>query len=187
MTNPGQTSETSSFSFKITDPDDFTIEEASSGITFTPTAGSFDSLSISLDKTTINEMGVYYTFTMRPSDVFTSNAQIKITLPAQLSVENECRISAADDLIDTRASNVDVSFNRIIYIRDAFPDGMPVKKTFSFTLSDFKNAPTIQTTEAFDVIIFYTEFTDEVSHSTASDTNLMVTSTPSTTALTMSA
>ena len=75
-------------------------------------------------------MAVFYTFTMRPSDVFSSNAQIKITLPAQLEVENECRIFAADDLIDLEASNVEVKFNRIIYIRDAFPTGMSVKETF---------------------------------------------------------
>ena len=41
VTNPGQTSPTGSFSFRLYDPDGFEIEYADSGITFTPTAGSF--------------------------------------------------------------------------------------------------------------------------------------------------
>ena len=79
---------------------------------------------------------VSYTFTMRPSDTFDETANIKITLPPQIWIENEGYITAADDLIDlTKFNSVrDVKFNRIIYLRELFPVGMSTIQTFSFTI-----------------------------------------------------
>ena len=102
---------------------------------------------------------------MTPGDVFTSAAEIKIVLPTQLSVETECRIYAATDgLVSIANSQVEVKFNRIIYIRNAFPNGMPEIDTFFIQLSDFINPPTIQPTDPFEVLIFYTENVNEVCH-----------------------
>lgn len=84
--NPSQTSTTSSFSFKVFDPAGFEVENASTGITFSPAAGNFQFISISPSISTINARSVDYTFTMRPSDTFDATANIKITLPAQISI-----------------------------------------------------------------------------------------------------
>ena len=189
VTNPAQTLATGSFSFKIYDPDGFEIEAANTGITFTPTAGGFQSISITPSVSTINAMAVSYTFTMRPQNTFDSTANIKITLPSQISIESEGRITSADELIDITAfkSTRDVQFNRIIYLRQVFPAGMSTIQTFSFTISDFINPSSTQTTDAFEVIIYYTEKTNEVTHSTTTNPDLMITATPSMTALTMGA
>ena len=64
---------------------------------------------------------------------------------------------------------------------------MSTIQTFSFTISDFINPSSTQTTDAFEVIIYYTEKTNEVTHSTTTNPNLMITATPSMTALTMGA
>ena len=136
-------------------------------------------------------MAVSYTFTMRPSDTFDATANIKITLPPQIQIENEGRITSVSDdtLMDlTKYNSVrDLKFNRIIYLRELFPAGMPTIQTFSFTMSDFINPPTTERTDAFDVIIYYTEGTNEVTHSTTTNTNLMITATPNLNALKMSA
>ena len=73
---------------------------------------------------------------MRPSDTFDATANIKITLPPQISIENEGYITEADDLIDLTLFNSvrDVQFNRIIYLRQLFPAGMSTIETFSFTI-----------------------------------------------------
>ena len=121
---------------------------------------------------------------MRPQQTFTSAAIIKITLPSQISVEAESRITDATfGLINIAASSTEVRFNRIIYIRDAFPSGMTEIQTFYITLSDFNNPSTTQETDSFEIDIFYVEGVDEVANYLG--TSLTFTAEPST-ALTVS-
>ena len=184
VVNPAQTNPTASFTFAIFDPLKNPVEQALSGISFTATAGGFASISVSVDLKVINEQSAAYTFTMRPQDTFTSAAIIKILLPTQIYVDRESRVSEAPagGIVDITTAKTEVNFNRIIYIRDAFPNGMPSLQTFSFTLSDFRNPSTTQTTDSFSVKIFYTEDTNEVSLYTGNE--LTFTAEPST-ALTM--
>lgn len=59
--------------------------------------------------------------------------------------------------------NVDVLFNRIIYVYDAFPNGLTEIQTFEIQLSDFINPSTTQETDSFEFKIFYEENVSEVS------------------------
>ena len=92
--NPGNAIPTSTFSYEIFDPTNNPIETVSSGILFTPTAGGFASISVESDQTLINSDAVSFSFTMRPQNVLDSSAIIKITLPAQLSIDTNGRLSA---------------------------------------------------------------------------------------------
>lgn len=179
VTNPSQTEPTATFTYKLFDPSNNIVEESTTDISFTATAGGFGTISVSADKTKINEDLVKYTFTMRPQDTFTSDAIIKITCPTQIDVDSEANVSGGTGgLIDTATANTDVKFNRIIYIYDAFPSGMAEVTTFDIEVSGFTNPSTTQPTDSFKVKIFYTEDTNEVSNYSGSA--LTFTATPST-------
>ena len=79
--NPGQTNPTASFIYEISDPADNLIEQVRTGITFEATAGGFGFIEVKAQDKLINKLDVRYTFTMRPQDVFTSAAIIKIVCP----------------------------------------------------------------------------------------------------------
>ena len=126
VTNPGQTEPTATFKYYIKDPDGWTVEQATDGITFTASAGGFSLIEVSASDTVINAQNVMYNFRLRTQDVFTSDAILKISLPPQISVaSNYCRVnSGTSGLIDIQSSDVSVLFDRIIYVSNAFPNGM---------------------------------------------------------------
>ena len=165
VTNPGETDPTSSFTYEIQDPTGSPVEGCTEGIYFTATAGGFSQLSVKANTSLINERQVDYTFTMRPQDVFTSDAVLKITLPTQLYVSAESYVIDGTEGVVQKGlqTQVDVLFNRIIYIYGAFPNGLPAVEAFSITLSDFVNPSTTQETDSFEFKIFYEEDVNEVS------------------------
>ena len=65
VTNPSQTDESASFTYRIFDPLENTIEEVLDGITFTASAGGFADASVVASDSLINESNVDYTFSMR--------------------------------------------------------------------------------------------------------------------------
>lgn len=65
VTNPSQTDESATFTYRIFDPVENTIEEVLAGITFTATAGGFADASVVASEYLINESNVDFTFTMR--------------------------------------------------------------------------------------------------------------------------
>jgi len=81
-------------------------------------------------------------------------------------------------------ATTEIKFNRIIYIRDAFPNGLVDLQTFEITLNGFINPKTTQKTDSFEVSIFYEEGVNEVSHYVGN--GLTIEATPST-ALTQAA
>ena len=92
---------------------------------------------------------------MRPQNVLDSSATIKITLPAQLYVDSESNLSAGTvNVISTSQANIEVKFNRIIYIRNAFINGLNPVDTFFVKMTNFVNPPTTQVTDSFAVIIY---------------------------------
>jgi len=166
LTNPGETNPTASFTYLIQDPSNNAIEECTDGIFFTASAGGFSQLSISTNKSLINERLVQYTFTMKPQDTFTSDAVLKITLPTQVSVSSDCFVTDGTSgivQIGADQADVEVLFERIIYVRNAFPNGLPEIQSFFITLTDFTNPPTTQETDSFEFKIFYVENVSEVS------------------------
>ena len=64
--NPGQTTPTQSFFYQTLDPNNYPVEFAGSGITFTATAGGFGFIDVAAEEKLINKIDVKYTFTMRP-------------------------------------------------------------------------------------------------------------------------
>ena len=80
---------------------------------------------------------------MRPQDTFSSDAIIKITLPTQVYVGQDCNVSGGTTgIVDIFTARVEVRFNRIIYITDAFPNGMQTVNDFTIELTSFTNPPT---------------------------------------------
>ena len=101
---------------------------------------------------------------MRPQDTFNGNAIIKITLPTQIKVGSNSRVVAStSSIVSATTAQVEVLFNRIIYIRSAFPSGLQSLETFFITLSSFSNPTTTQPTDPFEIRIFYEEKTNEIS------------------------
>lgn len=88
--NPSTTGPTASFAYKISDPINNPIEDATSGITFSASAGGFASIKIDVDNKVINYNDASYTFTLKPQDVFTATAVLKIVLPTQIYVASSC-------------------------------------------------------------------------------------------------
>jgi hypothetical protein len=70
--NPDTTGPTASFAYKISDPSNNPIEDATNGITFSAKAGGFASIKIDVNNKVINYNDAAYTFTLKPQDVFTS-------------------------------------------------------------------------------------------------------------------
>ena len=68
-----------------------------------------------------------------------------------------------EGLVVSGTSSTEVKFNRIIYVKNAFPGGMTQLQTFEITLNGFTNPPTTQATDSFHVSIFYEENVNEVS------------------------
>lgn len=185
VTNPGQTEPTDSFIYEIYDPLNNVIEGVSQGITFESLAGGFGFISVGASDTLINKRDVEYTFSMRPQDVFTSAAIIKITCPTQISIYLGSAVqSGSPDIVSPSKARTEIKFNRIIYIRDAFPNGLLDLQTFEITLNGFINPKTTQKTDSFEVSIFYEEGVNEVSHYVGN--GLTIEATPST-ALTQTA
>ena len=107
---------------------------------------------------------------MRPQDTFSSDAIIKITLPTQVYVGQDCNVSGGTTgIVDIFTARVEVRFNRIIYITDAFPNGMQTVNDFTIELTSFTNPPTTQPTDSFEIKIFYEENTNEVSTYTGNE------------------
>lgn len=65
----------------------------------------------------------------------------------------------------TLLANVQVQFNKYIYITNGFPQGYDakLKQQIAFSLKGFTNPPTISTTDPFELAIFYEENVNEVS------------------------
>ena len=61
-------------------------------------------------------------------------------------------------------SVTNVQIKSLIYIYDAFPSGYTAGSPFSFTIRGFTNPSNTRTTDPFEIKIFYTEYTNEVSH-----------------------
>lgn len=100
-------------------------------------------VSVPDDKKTINEREVPFTFRMKPENAFTSSALIKITLPAQLFVDQPV-VQIGQSLTSMRylvASQIDVQFNRIIQISPSFTLNSRGDE-FYLTISGFVNPPT---------------------------------------------
>ena len=125
VTNPGQTSPTDSFIYEISDPQSNAIEGVNQGITFESLAGGFAFISVTAADTLINKRDVQYTFAMRPQDVFSDKAIIKISCPTQISILLGSAVqSGSPDIVFPSAARTEVKFERIIYIRDAFSKGL---------------------------------------------------------------
>ena len=121
-------------------------------------------------ETEINQKNVKITFTMRPQDSFNSNAVLKITLPPQLVLQDNSRVSGGTvGIVDWENAVTNVQFNRIIYITNAFPNGLNPVSTFDIQLSNFDTPPTTQPTDPFEIKIFYEEYVNEISHYMGSD------------------
>ena len=89
---------------------------------------------------------------MIPENDFENDAFIEITLPAQLSVE-EPSVSIGASLTTLKSVDVDVRFNRILTITPKFETKS--NEEFFLTVTGFKNPPTTQETDAFDIQIYY--------------------------------
>ena len=81
------------------------------------------------------------------------------------------------DIVFPSNARTEVKFERIIYIRDAFPLGLPSLQTFDITVNGFINPKTTQKTDSFEVSIFYEEGVNEVSHYVGN--GLTISATPS--------
>jgi len=161
------------------------VEGVDTGITFEATAGGFGFVAVSVDDKLINKQNTHYTFTMRPQDVFDSKAILKIACPTQITVSQGAGVQGGTaGLVVPSASRVDVKFDRVIYVYNAFPNGMATIQTFDITLNGFTNPATTQTTDSFHVSIFYEEGVSEVS--VYRGNQLTISATPST-ALTIEA
>jgi len=91
----------------------------------------------------INKVDVSYTFSMRPQDLFTSNAVIKIVCPTQIYVSALATVkSGTSGVVDATGSLTEVSFNRIIYIRRAFKNGLQTLQSIDITMDGFTNPAT---------------------------------------------
>ena len=143
------------------------VEEVLDGITFTASAGGFAIAEITASNYTINKENVEFTFTLQPQDEFISTAVLKLVLPTQLYIKETAALIATTGVMSKDGATVEVLFNRIVYIYNAFPNGfVPTEpgSPFSFTLQGFRNPQNSQPTDSFEVKIFYQELTNEVSH-----------------------
>ena len=107
----------------ISDTEGNRIEQVTDSVFFFTTAGGFIEIEITVptepeDKRIINEKNVPFTFRMKPENSFSSSAAIKITLPAQLFVEDPV-VSIGytlQTMNSVPSTQTDLRFNRIITI-----------------------------------------------------------------------
>ena len=118
---------------------------------------------------------------MRPQDLFSNRAVVKIVCPTQVYVnELATVVSGTTDLVTPVDSATEVLFNRIIYVRNAFKSGLQQLQSFDITLNGFTNPATTQATDSFHVSILYEEAIGESEISVYVGNGLVIEALPST-------
>ena len=92
-------------------------------MTFTAAAGGFAIARVTADNYQINAEEVEYEFELQAQDNFLNPAILKMILPKQISVREDAQITDTEGAMQfvQGSSRIEILFNRIIYIYNAFP------------------------------------------------------------------